>query len=87
MNWKDITRRGDSEPNESSIELGSIRLTVHRLFGIANQWFFTCHDFGVKDRAAKSSTLRNAKVEAAEYMIKITNLAHEEAKCILTKCK
>jgi hypothetical protein len=70
--WQDRTsysrgERGKREPSVWELDLNGLRVTVHRLHGIDDEWFGSCHAMAV-DRKQLSSDLTEAKREFLTYL-------------------
>lgn len=70
--WKDTTsyprgERGSVEPRILDLDLDGLRVTVHRIHGIDDQWFGTCRAMGVKDREL-TSNLRESQLAFLGYL-------------------
>lgn len=63
--WK--TPRSLKEGAE--IELDGMRITIHRLHGVAGLWFGTCHAMGVDRQELSATDLETAKGQFVGYLM------------------
>ena len=68
--WKDTTSysRGECRaPREWTLEVGGLRLVVHHIHGLGDEWFGTCHTLGIRDRPL-SADIELAKMEFVDLV-------------------
>lgn len=52
-------------------EFNEILVCVHRFIGCSNEWFVTSDVLGIHRMLLQSNDIRDAKIEALKYIIKI----------------
>lgn len=78
MSWKDMSSRNQKgEVYSESYELssGDLRLVVHGLSGIPEQWFFSCTELDITQRDLRTKKIKTAKARAiSQARIRVSQL-------------
>lgn len=84
MKWKDSTSysRDDKERIPSSYDISDgkeLRITVHRLQGIKEDWFVSCPELRIQGKTLQSRDIDAAKREALSIVCREADRLHNSA--------